>query len=145
MSDTTPPKKAGEPSYNPYETPVTEQLESPNPKFRTASTSSVLLWTLLVPALTANALFWAYVALDNIYFLEGNRSYGMNYLIYLLTAVPFGGLLYGAFMGNRMQQATGGSNGFLTRLAQCFFQPFWFFISVTAGCFVVVPILGAMS
>ncbi|MBL8889267.1 MAG: hypothetical protein JNL67_04765 [Planctomycetaceae bacterium] len=144
MSNPAPHKKPDEPLYNPYETPVTEPFEAPSPKFRESSSKWVLLWTLLVPAFVANALFWTYFALDEMFLREGMRSYGMNFLIFMLTAVPLGGLLYGIFVGNWMQSKTGGNNGFLTPLAQCFFQPFWFFISVTAGCFVVAPIMDSL-
>lgn len=145
MSNPSPRKKADEPFYNPYETPVTEQFDSPNPKIREASSNLALLWTLLVPALIANALFWTYFVFHEISGPKGKGYHGENLLIYLITVVPFVGVLYGITLGSYFHRKKMERHRLLDPLVQGLFQPFWFFISVTAGCIVVGPIMDALN
>lgn len=140
VSNSSQRKKTDEPFYNPYETPATDQFESPNAKFRTGSTKVVLLWTLLVPAVIANVLFWTYFGFHENFGPRGKGYHGENLLIYLITVVPFVGLLYGITLGGYFTNKPMGKHRLLSPLVQGLFQPFWFFISVTAGCFVVIPI-----
>lgn len=146
MSDTSPTKPDDSNpanSLNPYETPLSEIAvvesragQQQNP------TMWLLFWTLFVPALVANALFWIYFWLDVSIFREGLRTYGINFLIYIITVVPFVGVLYGVVLGYCFHYKPLGKYKFLNPFIQGVFQPFWFVISVTAGCFAVFPIVG---
>lgn len=130
-------------SLNPYEIPLSQiAAVETRPGQQRNSVIGLLLWTLFVPALVANALFWTYYWLDVSIFREGLRTYGMNFLIYVVTVVPFVGVLYGVAIGYCCHYKQLGKYTFLNPFIQGLFQPFWFVISVTAGCFAVFPIIG---
>ena len=146
MSDISPTKPDDSNpanSLNPYATPLSAiSVVESHPGQQQNSVVWLLLWTLLVPALVANALFWIYYWLDLSIFQDYMRSYGTNFLIYIATVVPFVGVLYGVVIGYVFHRRPLGKYKFLNPFIQGLFQPFWFVISVTAGCFAVFPIVG---
>lgn len=141
MSKATPRKQAEETSLNPYEAPLSQKSTTPNRIDGKESMVWLILWTIIAPAILANSVFWAYFYLEEWVFQSQVRSYGVNYLVYLLTVVPFVGVLYGTLIGYWLYRSTNGSYALLHPMAQGVFQPFWFVITVTAGCFIGFPII----
>lgn len=139
MSNMTPKKNTDDSSPNPYETPPSRKSATPNRIDGIESTVWLILWTIIAPAFLANMVFWAYVYLEE--FQVNIGSYGVNYVVYLLTVVPFVGFQYGALVGYWLYRSTTGNYTILHPIAQSLFQPFWFVVCATAGCFVGFPMM----
>jgi hypothetical protein len=140
----TSERNSDPPEVNPYAVPASEiQVHPKSAVDGTAASSAgvgdVLVWTLLLPAVVANALFWGYVWVDDLWLGQAMRSYGMNLLIFLFTALPLMAAIYGGIGGWWLYRTTHGRYRFAHPVAQVFFQPFWSIVSVTAGCFAIIP------
>jgi hypothetical protein len=101
-----------------------------------------LLWTILIPAILANALFWGYYYIDDLFFHRTSITLGANLWVILLAALPFIGVLYGTTTGYLLYVTTPGEYRILHPVVQALFQPFWFIVSVASGLCVVGAVLG---
>jgi hypothetical protein len=130
---------------NPYAVPASEFQVLPDLATDVNAASPpgvewVLLWTLLVPAVAANAIFWGYVWLDDLLIGQARLSYGMNLLIFMFIGLPLLAAIYGGLGGWWLYRSTNRQYSFAHPVAQFFFQPFWWVVSVTAGCFAIIPL-----
>ena len=100
---------------------------------------TVLVWTMLVPAVLANGLFWGGAFGISLVHHEIAQIFGPRAFTVLFYCFPLAGAIYGVIVGRWLDRNANGQSGFAHPTVQFLFQPFWFFVSVTAGCFAIIP------
>jgi hypothetical protein len=128
-------------TMNPYEPPLTESVAGPKTDPEKVSVTWILLWTLFVPVLIANAMIWSYLLSEESISLEIRQSFGPSYANSLIAIVPLVGMMYGGLIGYWLHCTTLGKYPVLHPLVQGFLQPFWFVISMATSCYVLFSIM----
>ena len=149
MSPTNPDGSNPGNSLNPYDTPLSE-ITSPAKVGRgQVSITGIIIWIFVIPAIAANVVFWSFNIVDVR--AKTNRPrpaiqfvpdyVGDGALFYLFALVPFACLLYGVSVGFSLYFRTSTKYAFLHPITQGIFQPFWFLVLATSGCFAVPAFL----
>jgi hypothetical protein len=123
---------------NPFAVTTTD-LPPPMPgRRRPMSVGAIMVWLLLIPAMVSNALLWGSIGLQAWLPSAIQSSDGLVILAWIFLGIPMLGGIYGVVVGMLLYRASGYRYLLVHPVAQFFFQPAWFFFTMTAGCFAAI-------